>query len=216
MAAEICCSLKHLKLNKCFIHFDDVWQPLVKVTETRLNKFIACRERWAKLEGQKSEICRRSYELFTNEDVEKHFSRSNCCGELNWYYHQNCYKRICDENKLKKAEEKSTSGSEAAVEVAETDETGGAGEVAETVESVETIPPKKLLRRSLDYNGRQNSDVNARSPNVLPPICIIREKKSDLFIMVCLGRKLLHNGRKEAVAYFIHVSMINATLKQLR
>ena len=170
MAAEICCSLKHLKLNKCFIHFDDVSQPLVKVTETRLNKFIACRERWAKLEGQKSEICRRSYELFINEDVEKHFSRSNCC----------------DENKLKKAEEKSTSGSEAAVEVAETDETGGAGEVAETVESVETIPPKKLLRRSLDYNGRQNSDVNARSPNVLPPICIICEKKSDLFIMVCL------------------------------
>ena len=35
MAAETSCSFKHLKLNKCFIHFDNVSQPLIKVTETR-------------------------------------------------------------------------------------------------------------------------------------------------------------------------------------
>ena len=103
--------------------------------------------------------------------MERHFSHSNCCSELNW--HQNCYNRICDENKLKKAEEKSTSG----------------GENLIGARDAETGPPKKLLRRSLGNNGRQNCEVKARSPNVLPPVCIICKKKSDLFIMVCLRLK---------------------------
>ncbi len=57
MAAEKSCPLKHLKLNKCFIHFDDVSQSLTKITEAHLKKFVACRPRWAELEGQKYDIC---------------------------------------------------------------------------------------------------------------------------------------------------------------
>ena len=44
----------NLKLHKCFIHFDDVSQSLTQVTDKRLSKFISCRKRWVKLEGEKS------------------------------------------------------------------------------------------------------------------------------------------------------------------
>ncbi len=130
MAAEKSCPLKHLKLNKCFIHFDDVSQSLTKITEARLKKFVACRARWAEL-GQKSDICRQTYKLFSDENVDRHFSGTICCGECNldWYYHQNCYKRLCDENKLQKAEEKRISES--------------GKEIAETLLA---LPPKKLSR----------------------------------------------------------------------
>jgi hypothetical protein len=49
---------------ECFIHFEDVSQSLLKVTEKRLKRFIACHERSAKLEGQKSEISPNLYNLF--------------------------------------------------------------------------------------------------------------------------------------------------------
>lgn len=61
--------IKNLKLCMCFIHFDDVSQSLTQVTSQRLLKFISCRKRWIKLEGEKSDICRKSYGLFTDEDV---------------------------------------------------------------------------------------------------------------------------------------------------
>jgi hypothetical protein len=54
MAAETSWSLKHLKLNKCCIHFEDVSQSLLKVTEKLLKRFVACREKLAKLQDQKS------------------------------------------------------------------------------------------------------------------------------------------------------------------
>jgi hypothetical protein len=59
-------------------------------------------------------------------NVERHFWRSNC-------YHENCYKRLCDENKLQKAEETRTSGSENLI----------------GCEVAETAPPKKLYANHL-------------------------------------------------------------------
>jgi hypothetical protein len=53
MAAETSWSLKHLKLNKCCIHFEDVSQSILKVTEKHLKRFVACCEKLAKLKGQK-------------------------------------------------------------------------------------------------------------------------------------------------------------------
>jgi hypothetical protein len=71
-------------------------------------------------------------------NVERHFSRSNCCEELDWQsgttMHENSYTRHCDENKLQKVEKKRTSGSENLI----------------GCEVAETAPPRKLLRRSLD------------------------------------------------------------------
>ena len=97
--------IKNLKSCKCFIHFDDVSQSLTQVTSQHLLKFISCRKRWIKLENEKSDICRKSYSLFTDEDVVE-FLSANSCEHMQWFYHQNCYKRICDENKLKTAEAK--------------------------------------------------------------------------------------------------------------
>ena len=100
-------NILNLKLSKCFIHFDDESQSLslTQVTSQRLLKFLSCRKRWVKLDGEKSEICKKSYDLFTDEDVVE-FLSANTCENLQWYYHQNCYKRICDENKLKTVEAK--------------------------------------------------------------------------------------------------------------
>ena len=76
-----------INLCRCFIHFDNVSlsQPLTQVTGPRLLKFISCRKRWVKLEGDKSDICRKSYDLFTDEDVAE-FLSANTCENLQWYY----------------------------------------------------------------------------------------------------------------------------------
>jgi hypothetical protein len=48
---------------------------------------------------------------------------------------------------------------------------------------LQTVSPKKLLHLSLDNDGPHNSVMKARSPNVLPPVCIVCEKQSDLFVI---------------------------------
>ena len=88
--------LEATEIKLCFIHFKDVSQSLTLVSETRLKKLALCRKRWAALDGEKADLCRESYEIFSDEE---------CC-QLIRYAHEKCYKRICDENKLLKAEEK--------------------------------------------------------------------------------------------------------------
>ena len=156
----------NLKLSRCFIHFNDVSQALTQVTSQRLLKFISCRKRWVNLEGEKSDICRKSYGFFTDEDVAKLLSE-NRCNNLQWYYHQNCYKRICDENKLKTVEAKYQS-------------------CQSNQEKTDNEPQRKLTRLSLTQ-GNKESGIQARTSYVLPPRCIICEKESDLFVMVSLN-----------------------------
>ena len=83
------------EIRSCFIHFKDVSQSLTLISETRLKKFVSCRKRWAALDGEKADLCRESYKVFSDEE---------CC-QLICHAHEKCYKRICDENKLLKAEE---------------------------------------------------------------------------------------------------------------
>ena len=154
-----------LKLYYCFIHFDDVSQSLTQVTPQRLLKFISCRKRWVKLEGEKSDICQKSYNLFNEEDVVE-FLSANTCEDLQWYYHQNCYKRICDENKLKTVEAKYLS-------------------CKSNQEETDSEPRRKLTGSSLGQ-GNKETGLTARTFHVLPPRCIICEKGSDLFVMVSL------------------------------
>jgi hypothetical protein len=45
------------------------------------------------LEGDKSDICRKSYNLFTDEDVAE-FLSANTCENLQWYYHPGPYTGI--------------------------------------------------------------------------------------------------------------------------
>ena len=156
----------NVKLHKCFIHFDDVSQSLTQVTNQRLLKFISCRKRWVKLEGKKSDICQKTYNLFTDEDVVE-FLSANTCEDLQWYYHQNCYKRICDENKLKTAEAKYPS-------------------CRNNQEETDNEPRRKLTRSSLAQENKKTG-LTARTCHVLPPRCIICEKGSDLFVMVSLN-----------------------------
>ena len=151
---------------QCFIHFNDVSQLLTQVRAQRLLKFISCRKRWVKLEGEISDICQKSYNLFTDKDVVE-FLSANTCEDLQWYYHQNCYKRICDKNKLKAAKAKYLS-------------------CRSNEEETDSESARILTRSSLAQENKETG-LTARTSYILPPRCIICEKGSDLFVMVSLN-----------------------------
>jgi hypothetical protein len=84
---------ENIEFHSCLIHFEDVRQSTSLISQTRLNKVISCPKRWMNLEGDKASLCRKSHELFSDEHL---------LAREKWYMHENCYKRICDENKIKK------------------------------------------------------------------------------------------------------------------
>jgi hypothetical protein len=84
---------ENIEFHSCLIHFEDVRQSTSLISQTRLNKVISCPKRWINLEGDKASLCRKGHELFSDEHL---------LAREKWYMHENCYKRICDENKIKK------------------------------------------------------------------------------------------------------------------
>ena len=91
--------LECTKKKLCFIHFKNVSQSLTPILGTGLRKFVTCSKRWAALDWEKAGLCLQSYKVFAEEEYCKLF----------YYAHERCYKRICDENKLQKIEEKFSS-----------------------------------------------------------------------------------------------------------
>ena len=49
-------------------------------------------------------ICQKSYETFSDETARKVLD--NEAHTLQWRYHKTCYKRLCDEEKIRRAEAK--------------------------------------------------------------------------------------------------------------
>ena len=150
--------LEATEIKWCFIHFKDVLQSLTLVSETRLKKFVSCRKRWAAIDGEKADLCRESYEIFSDEE---------CC-QLICYAHEKCYKRICDENKLLKAEEKFKSTPQSTTAAALTsDET--------------------QKRKSTRLQMQSEAAVRlARNEHVHPVQCIICCRDTDQFVMVSM------------------------------
>ena len=148
MAGDV--NIQSVEFHSCIIHFEDVKQSTSVISKARLNKLVSCRNRWIKLEGEKADLCRKSYEHFTDEQLLNVAQK--------WYIHENCYKRICDENKIKKAEDKFRS-----TQSATSDVQGASARL-------------KRLSRKAAHHGRNEY--------VLPVQCIICEKDTDQFIMV--------------------------------
>ena len=96
--------LTNLQFKSCFMHFGDVRESLFVLTKIRLEKFLACRKRWVNLESEHAVICRKSYELFSDASVVDYLKDGDF--ELDWYYHTTGYKRLCDEEKIRRAEAK--------------------------------------------------------------------------------------------------------------
>ena len=91
--------------KSCIMHFGDVRETLYLMTEVRLEKFMSCRKRWVNLQGEQAAICQRPYKTFSDETASKILEK-NKLDSLQWRYHKTCYKRLCDEEKIWRAEAK--------------------------------------------------------------------------------------------------------------
>ena len=89
----------------CSMHFNDVRETTLLITKQRLAKFLSCRRKWSRLDGEHAEICRESYSIFSDELGQEKIDSDNF--DLEWHYHKTCYKRLCDEEKIRRAEAKS-------------------------------------------------------------------------------------------------------------
>ena len=156
--------LECTKKKLCFILFKDVSQSLTLISGTCMRKFVTCRKRWAALDGEKAELCRQSYEVFTDEEYCK----------LSYYAHERCYKRICDENKLQKAEEKFSSNKNLS---------SHPQSAAEAALSFDESQERKSTRLQMQSEASANRRI-ARNEYVLPVQCIICRKETDQFVMV--------------------------------
>eukprot|EP00794_Sanderia_malayensis_P001845 gene1845-2078_t len=166
---------RRLEFKSCFIHFKDVSQSLMQISQVGFKKLISCRKRWVALEGEKTNLCRESCELFSDEEVANYFENdrgSNVSGESQFIVnmHENCYKRICDENKIQKAEEKFKLTTASAIT---------------STASTEEVPRKSTrleIRRDIIPTKRRNG-------NVLAVQCIICKKATDKFVWKLGKRK---------------------------
>ena len=156
------------------MHFDGVTEQLCKVSSKRLKKFIECRAKWVKYKCQQGEIAKKSYDLFDDSSVNSYLERNPKNIDLEWYHHMKCYKKFCDEDKIRRQEKKEEK--EACASIAEH------MEEHENEESrVETIEPqRKLARKSL---AESNTSGNApqRNKYVLAEKCIICGRDSSWF-----------------------------------
>ena len=155
-------AVNNICINSCFMHFIDIFESSFPITKTRLEKFIVCRQRWVNLQCEQSEICRKSYEYFSDEALEEYLKGD--AFELDWPFHKTCYKRLCDEEKIRRAEKKASSSIDSGKNV------------NKNVGECSNIECEK--RRSSRLSERCLNAKRARSVDVLPKRCIICKRDS--------------------------------------
>ena len=168
----------NIKITSCFLHFEGVKDCLSEITKQRIEKFLSCRRRWADLKGKEGDVARKSYELFEDKLLEDYFS-SHAEFQLRWPYHKACYKKFCDVEKIRRAEEKkATDGPFQFIERDAND--GRAAALAD--QAREYVPEKKMTRLSIvRENGSRANNISKRNRYVLPVRCIICHKDSAWF-----------------------------------
>ena len=92
----------NIRISLCFMHFDGVREQLCKVTRKRLNKFLKCRSKWAKLNCQQAEIAKKSYENIDGGSLTSYMHKNPISINLAWYQHMKCWKTFCDEEKIRR------------------------------------------------------------------------------------------------------------------
>jgi hypothetical protein len=88
------------------MHFDGVTEQLCKVTRHRLKKFLECRSKWAKLKCQQAEIAKKSYENIDDGSVNSYIEKNPDTINLEWNHHMKCWKRFCNEEKIRRKQRK--------------------------------------------------------------------------------------------------------------
>lgn len=155
MAAEM---IRKIHLKSCFMHFDNVCETVFPITKARLEKFVESRKQWVNFNGEQAEICRKSYEFFSDENILDYLNEE--VFELDWPYHKTCYKRICDVEKIRRAEIKSK---------------------AENSSPVEKVRAKTESEKRKSSRFVPAENVSKRPKNVLPEQCIICQRQSPWF-----------------------------------
>ena len=97
--------ISHARISSCFMHFEGVTEQLCQVSRQRLKKFIECRHKWAKLDCVQADIAKSSYNKFDDDFVNTYLAENTESSfALKWYHHMRCYKKFCDEEKIRRQE----------------------------------------------------------------------------------------------------------------
>lgn len=164
--------ISKVAISSCFMHFDGVNDQLYKVTRQRLSKFLECRSKWAKLNCTQAEVARKSCEYFDERALNSYLQRNPESIDLNWYYHKKCYKKFCDEEKIRRQQTK---------------EVNSAGKSSDAIPAAAEPrvqpdllgePTQKFTRRSV---AEPNKTMPQRNKHVLPERCIICGRDSSWF-----------------------------------
>ena len=158
------------------MHFKDVSETLFPITKARLEKFIKSRQQWVIIDCEQQaeiEICRMSYELFSDEDILSYLTED--AFELDWSYHKTCYKRLCDVSKIRRAETKSN------IQTTLPNGPNSMGKVAVNTKTVTASAGEKRKSSRLVDNQTQSESGCKRQRNVLPEMCIICQRASPWF-----------------------------------
>ena len=155
------------------MHFDGVTEQLCKVRRQRLKKFLECRSKWAKLKCQQAEIAKKSYENIDDGSVNSYMEKNPDTINLEWNHHMKCWKRFCDEQKIRRQQRKEEKG-----------EGTSSKTITSTEEShveVEAIEPRRKITRQSVAEAINIKALPKRNAHVLPEICIICGRDASWF-----------------------------------
>ena len=156
--------------NRCFIHFHYVKEDLHILTEARFKKSVSSRSRWMNLKGntEHEHICSSTYEIFADDSAARIIEARNFEDSgVTLNYHKTCYKRLCDEEKIRRSEENKRKRAASSL-----DEPTGSS----CCSSRST--PSKSIRPS----RRGAPSGSKRNVHVLPETCIICQRGNEWFL----------------------------------
>ena len=164
--------ISKVAIYSCFMHFDGVNEQLYKVTRQRLTKFLECRSKWAKLKCTQAEVARKSYEDFDESALNSYLERNTESIDLKWYYHKKCYKKFCDEEKIRRQQTKEVNSPGTSTDTIPA--------AAEPLLEPDLLgePTQKFTRRSI---AEPNMTLPQRNKPILPERCIICGRDSSWF-----------------------------------
>ena len=143
--------------GSCLIHFKGEKGLLTCFTETFFKKVLTSYELWITLDGEQREIADKI------AHVVKNHQNLNCPSDMvkDMYHHRTCYSKFTNVTLIKRAKARCAREQE----MSETPTTD------DQVSEDEPGPARKLLRSST------SSTVNSRSQAILPPVCIVCNKR---------------------------------------
>ena len=141
------------------MHFEGITEQLSKVSRQRIKQFMECRSKWVKFNCQQAEIAASSYEKFDYESVNLYLEEKENIN-LEWYHHMKCYKKICDEEKIRRQAKK---------------------EETKPCTSNEELPGEPRRKLSRTSTVAANKTLPQKNKHVLPERCIICQKDSSWF-----------------------------------